>query len=159
MIMDYIPDGNLSQYLQNNRLSFKSKLSQLLTIAEGLKSIHEKELIHRDFHSGNILNRKIFSNILCYITDLGLCQPVNKTDDGVYGVLPYIAPEVLRNKGYAQASDIYSLGIMAYELFSGLPPYPNLAHDNFLGLKICQGLRPRFKIKIPYLLKNLIERC
>src|SRR5205085_2428418 len=46
------------------------------------------------------------------------------------------------------------------EILSGLPPYRNLPHDDFLALKICQGLRPKFdNIKVPLLLKNLFDQC
>ena len=55
--------------------------------------------------------------------------------------MPYVAPEVLRGKEYTQASDIYELGIIIYEVFNGLPPYHDMAHDEFLAIKICQGLR------------------
>ena len=76
-----------------------------------------------------------------------------------HGVLPYVAPEVLRGKTYTQSADIYSFGILAYEILSGLPPYHNLPHDEFLALKICQGLRPKFNMKIPLLLERLIDQC
>ena len=49
---------------------------------------------------------------------------------------------------------------MACEILSGLPPYHNLPHDEFLALKICQGLRPKFNnVKVPLLLENLIDQC
>ena len=73
--------------------------------------------------------------------------------------MPYVAPEVLRGKTYTQSADIYSFGILACEILSGLPPYHNLSHDDFLALKICQGLRPKFNVKIPLLLENLIDQC
>ncbi|CAI2201888.1 13213_t:CDS:1, partial [Funneliformis geosporum] len=119
--------------------------------------IHQKSLVHRDFHAGNILN----NNVNSFITDLGLCRPVNKEnkEKNIYGVLPYVAPEVLKSKQYTSASDIYSFGIVAYEVLSGLPPYYDLAHDGLLGLAICQGLRPQFKIKFPQLLEALINKC
>jgi serine/threonine protein kinase len=115
MVMDYIPDGDLRKYLRNNcdKSDFKSRLNQLYSIAEGLKNIHEKELIHRDFHPGNILNKRFFifgnASIECYITDLGLCKPANQEEeDEIFGVLPYVAPEVLKGERYTLASDIYS---------------------------------------------------
>src|SRR6185436_7312163 len=108
--------------------------------------------------SGNILN---YSSHLCHITDLGLCKPANDQDEKkIHGVLPYVAPEVLRGKTYTQAADIYSFGILACEILSELQPYHNLPHDEFLALKICQGLRPKFNnVKIPLLLENLIDQC
>src|SRR5687767_6505504 len=100
MVMQYIENGSMSQYLKNNytKLSLSNKLDLFYNIAQGLKEIHNKGFVHKDLHSGNILN---YDEILCYITDLGLCKPVDadKHDEKkVHGVLPYVAPEVLRGK-------------------------------------------------------------
>ena len=46
-----------------------------------------------------------------------------------------------------------------YEVISGLPPYHNVSHNENLAIKICQGLRPRFNIKVPQLIAHLIKRC
>src|SRR3954451_16374948 len=160
MVMQYMKNGSMSQYLKSNydKLNLYSQLRILYRIARGLKNIHNKGFIHKDLHSGNILS---YNNYACYITDLGLCKPVNKKDEKkIYGVLPYVAPEVLRGKTYTQSADIYSFGILACEILSGLPPYHNLPHDEFLALKICQGLRPKFNnVKVPLLLENLINQC
>ena len=48
---------------------------------------------------------------------------------------------------------------MAYEILSGLPPYQEFTEDENLAIKICQGLRPRFNIKVPQLIVYLIKRC
>ncbi|EXX73314.1 Pkh1p [Rhizophagus irregularis DAOM 197198w] len=95
---------------------------------------------------------------------MGLCKPANcdeleNAKNSIYGVLSYIAPEVLRGKNYTKASDIYSFGIIIYEMISGLPPYHDIGHDKYLAIKICQGFRPRFNIKVPQLIVNLIKRC
>ena len=73
--------------------------------------------------------------------------------------MPYIAPEVLRGKGYTQASDIYGFGIIAYEVCTGFPPYHDIAHDEFLAAKICQGLRPKSNYSIPQLILDIIQQC
>ena len=129
-------------------------------MANGLADIHAKGLIHHDFHCGNILSSQIEYT---YITDLGLCKPANekseKSGKCIYGVLPYVAPEVLRGKVYTQASDIYGLGIIAYELCTGLPPYHDVAHDEFLAVRICQGLRPKSNYKVPQLIVDIINQC
>ncbi|RGB26936.1 kinase-like domain-containing protein [Rhizophagus diaphanus] len=147
MVME-LKDGSLRQYLNNNFISmdWKEKLNRLWCIASGLKNIHNQGLIHRDFHCGNILSR--FSNIgSSFITDLGLCQPVNvkssqNSNKKIYGVLPYVAPEVLKGKEYTQASDIYGFEIIAYEICTGFPPYYDIAHDEFLAMKIYPLKRP-----------------
>src|ERR1051325_11630584 len=144
MVMAYAQDGSLRQYLNNsfNSLSWNNKLYNLYLIALGLESIHKKGLIHHDFHCGNILHHKnVYGDLCSLISDLGLCKPVGeapqKSNKQIYGVLPYVAPEVLRGKEYTQASDIYGFGIIAYEICTGFPPYHNIAHDEFLAIKIC----------------------
>ena len=77
----------------------------------------------------------------------------------MYGVLPYIAPEILRGQNYTKATDVYSFGIIMYEVFSGLPPYYDVSHDKNLAMKICLGSRPRFNIKVPQLIVHLIKSC
>ncbi|RHZ35830.1 protein kinase [endosymbiont GvMRE of Glomus versiforme] len=162
MVMRYIGD-NMRRYLQNNynKLSFSGKMNQLKDIANGLNSIHRQRLVHRDFHAGNILNNTNSYSSKFHIADLGLCRPANETDEEkIYGVLPYVAPEVLKREPYTQASDIYSWGIIACEMFSGLPPYHDIAHDFRLALKICEGLRPNLnEVKAPQLLKDLTSKC
>ena len=161
MVMQYINNGSLSQYLKSNYdklIGFERKLALFLCIARGLKIIHNEGFIHKDLHSGNILNKNEY---VCFITDLGLCKPVDEQGEKkIHGVLPYVAPEVLRGKTYTPSADIYSFGILVCEMLSGLPPYHNLPHEESLALKICQGLRPKLNnVKIPLLLQNLIDQC
>jgi serine/threonine protein kinase len=162
MVLDYAEHGNLRNYLDTNynELKWNDKINYLHSIAHGLKVIHEKKLIHRDLHIGNLLRRK---NLTC-ITDLGLCKPADynaskNIKNSVYGVLPYIAPEIVRGQNYTKAADIYSFGIIMYEVISGLPPYYDVSHDINLAKKICEGHRPRFNIKVPKLIVHLIKKC
>ncbi|POG69101.1 kinase-like domain-containing protein [Rhizophagus irregularis DAOM 181602=DAOM 197198] len=162
MVME-LKNGSLRQHLNNNfiSLNWEQKLSNLTAITIGLKDIHDKGLIHHDFHCGNILSD--FKRD-AYITDLGLCQPANvkssqNSNKKIYGVLPYVAPEVLRGKEYSQASDIYGYGIIAYEISTGFPPYYDMAHDEFLAMKICNGLRPKSNYRIPQLIFDIINQC
>jgi serine/threonine protein kinase len=162
MMVMRLLDGSLRQYLNDgsNSINWAKKIDILDCISIGLRDIHNSGLIHRDFHCGNILSNRKYA----YITDLGLCQPANAepsqdSHKNIYGVLPYVAPEVLRGKEYTQASDIYGFGIIAYEICTGFPPYHDVAHDEFLAMKICQGLRPKSNYKIPQLILDVIERC
>jgi serine/threonine protein kinase len=163
MVMQYADNGNLRQHLNNsfNSMKWNEKLLILYKIANGLNDIHKKGLIHHDFHCGNILN---YVNKTIFIGDLGLCQPANvkpsqDKNKKIFGVLPYVAPEVLRGKEYTQESDIYGFGIIAYEICTGLPPYHDIAHDNLLAINICQGLRPKSNYKIPQLILDIIKQC
>jgi len=164
MVMHYMSKGNLREYLSKNyqQLNFENKLQQLNQITQGLCSIHEANLIHQDFHSGNVLNDLQNNYVFSLISDLGLSRPVSEAKQGkLYGVLPYVAPEILKGEPYTQSSDIYSFGIMTYELLTNTYPYADLnLDDTSLALKICQGLRPNLEqVRTPQLLKDLIIRC
>jgi serine/threonine protein kinase len=160
MVIQYAENGSLRQLLNNsfNSMNWEKKLSILHRITFGIYDIHNKGLIHRDFHSSNILNGQKNHT---FITDLGLCQPVNvkPSQKSIYGVLPYVAPEVLRGKEYTRESDIYGFGIVAHEVCTGLPPYHDIAHEEFLAVRICHGLRPNSNYEIPQLILDSIKQC
>ena len=119
MILDYADGGSLRNYLDNKYkdLNWLDKIINLHRIVVGLNQIHENGLIHRDFHVGNILKFKFQTDTV--IADMGLCKPADcntlkNTKNNVYGVLPYVAPEILRGQSYTKAADIYSFGIIMY---------------------------------------------
>ncbi|RIB24590.1 kinase-like domain-containing protein [Gigaspora rosea] len=160
MIMEYKEDGSLRNYLDKkfNCLKWDQKLDLIYTMSKGLFEMHEENLVHKDFHSGNIIVSKNQS----YITDFGLCKNVNsKAKDGVYGVLPFIAPEVLDGKPYTKAADIYSFGIIMNQVASGHPPYYDIPHDSELAMKIIyRHLRPViYTNTTPQIIIDLIKRC
>jgi serine/threonine protein kinase len=135
--------GNLAKIIENN---WKQKLHMLYNIISGLKKIHEQDFIHCDFHDGNVLNHKDKNKKRdeVFISDLGLCQPVESflKQYDIYGVIPFMAPEVLRGKPYTPASDIYSFSMIMWEFTSGVSPFNNKAHNLQLSLSICRGKRP-----------------
>ncbi|UZO03229.1 uncharacterized protein OCT59_023637 [Rhizophagus irregularis] len=160
MVIEYCKDGNLRNYLNKseNYLDYESKINKLQEIARGLLDIHNAEKVHKDFHSGNILFKG-----LPFISDLGMCQPANikqtVKEEGIYGVLPYMAPEVLRGQQYTKAADIYSFGIIMNEFLSEEIPFNDIPHNEFLAIKICKGFRPTISKDIPKLLTDLIIKC
>ncbi|GBC46116.2 kinase-like domain-containing protein [Rhizophagus irregularis DAOM 181602=DAOM 197198] len=130
LVLEYASHGSLRKFLDkyNKYLITTYKIQILKNIAEGLKEIHSKNIIHQDIHSENILT-KDFDRVK--ITDLGSSKFVNQVNDKekekkVYGILPYIAPEVLRGQQYTQKADIYAFGIIINEVFTGERPF----HDN-----------------------------
>src|SRR3954454_5907572 len=117
-------------------------------------------MIHRDFHIGNIL-LKGGSTCISYISDMGLCGEVGNVDaTKIYGVMPYVAPEVLRGKPYTQAADIYSFGMVMYFVATGRQPFADCAHDQDLALSICNGIRPDITEKeAPKCYIDLVKKC
>jgi len=158
-IMDYANKGNLRGCLTKIvKSNWKQKLHMLHKIIDGLNEIHKQDLIHCDVHDGNILNHE---NDYIYISDLGLCRPIQSSleKDNIYGVVPFMAPEILRGKPYTSASDIYSFSMIMWEFTSGVPPFNDKAHDLQLCLSICKGERPKIIEKTPQCYANLMEKC
>ncbi|RHZ54962.1 hypothetical protein Glove_421g80 [Diversispora epigaea] len=165
MVLRYAKDGNLREYLKINfnNINWKQKLDNLYNLSLNLESIHGLDIVHQDFHPGNILSYNFKSSL--YITDFGLSKLIRANPDSpekknIFGVLPYIAPEVLSgDEEYTKAADVYSFGIIAYEMITGFPPYPDIPHDLDLAMKICNGLRPKIPFHIPKLITRMIMRC
>ncbi|GBB91323.1 hypothetical protein RclHR1_18540002 [Rhizophagus clarus] len=160
MVLFYCYDGNLRKNICESKhyIEIGSKIDELQLIAKGLLDIHNSGFVHKDFHSGNIL----YNSIYPFISDLGMCQPANKKTgkiEGIYGVLPYVAPEVLCGHQYTKAADIYSFGIVMNELLSEEIPYNGIPHDNILAIAICRGRRPEISEGVPKLLSGLIIKC
>ena len=157
--MNYAEYGSLRNLLNSKfeKLTWRRKYDILLTIVNGLINIHEMGLMHKDFHSGNIVNQTLVTS---YITDFGLCKPVTENDsENIYGVIPYMAPETLSKGEYTQASDIYSFGMVMLEVLTSYPPYYNIPHDENLAVGICERIKPKIKCEIPQFLKEIMEKC
>ncbi|RHZ89395.1 hypothetical protein Glove_15g35 [Diversispora epigaea] len=123
--------------------------------------IHDENLIHRDFHIGNILSLEIEE---CLITDLGLSKPADETGiskdskQKVFRVIPYMAPEVLSDDdNYSKTSDF---AMIMFEILTGIFPFYDIPHDKDHALKIFNGYRPEIpsNIFIPQLLIDIKKR-
>ncbi|CAG8824338.1 7590_t:CDS:2, partial [Cetraspora pellucida] len=131
-VMRYAPQGDLRRFLQKkfDILTLENKLSIAQSICTEFQNIHNKGWVHGDLHCENIL---LFNEEDAFISDFGLCRPMNETqmtEKKLYGVIPNMAPEILRCQSpYSQAGDIYSLGIILWELACGIPAFSNRAHD------------------------------
>ncbi|RGB33292.1 kinase-like domain-containing protein, partial [Rhizophagus diaphanus] len=133
------------------------KLKKLRDIATGIKVIHTSNIIHKDYHSGNIF----ISSISEAITgDLGISKPLNDEEDNeIYGIIPYIAPEIFQGQKYTKASDIYSFGMVMWELMTGRKPFWDQNHDTELIIEICDGLRPPIVTNAPEGYIELMQKC
>ncbi|GES72979.1 kinase-like domain-containing protein [Rhizophagus clarus] len=144
IVMNYADGGNLHNYLHNNfqSITWKEKFSVLFQISDG----------------GNIL---LTAQDSWKIGDFGLSQPAYNTtiNNEIYGVIPYIAPEIFHGAKFSKASDIYSLGMIMWELTSGCKPFADVEHDISLICKIIDGKRPEITNDTPECFANLMKRC
>ncbi|GBB88073.1 hypothetical protein RclHR1_01460023 [Rhizophagus clarus] len=94
------------------------------------------------------------------IFDLGLCKAADFLKGyEIYGVIPFMAPEVLRGKPYTPASDMYSFSMIMWEFTSGVPPFNNRAHDFQLSISICRGERPEIIESTPQCYLDVMKKC
>ncbi|GES91820.1 kinase-like domain-containing protein [Rhizophagus clarus] len=167
IILEYAEGGNFNNWMNKNyrNFSWSSKINTLYNISNGLKEIHQKRIVHRDLHTGNILffinDISVINSNMLSISDMGLCGEVDNMDDTkIYGVIPYVAPEVLRGKSYTPAADVYSFGMIMYFTATGRQPFTNRAHDGTLALDICNGIRPEInELKAPKCYIDLMKKC
>uniref|UniRef100_U9UMZ0 Protein kinase domain-containing protein n=1 Tax=Rhizophagus irregularis (strain DAOM 181602 / DAOM 197198 / MUCL 43194) TaxID=747089 RepID=U9UMZ0_RHIID len=157
MLVIHRLDMDLKSYLQQsyNKLTWKEKIYIIKAIIDAIYIIHEENAIHRDLHSGNVLFSH--SSQLVLVSDFGFCGPSNKQPNSIYGNLPYIAPEVVSKMEYSFASDIYSIGMLMWEISSGQPPFI-CKHNYDLAIKIINGMTKIIQ-GTPLEYKELMERC
>src|SRR5436190_7704428 len=162
IIMKYYK-SDLKNYLTKSKdfhnIKWDKKLKILKHIAEGLRHIHNQNIIHRDLHSGNILCENDDDVI---ISDLGISKSAMEStnDRKVYGIISYMAPEILQGKKCTKASDIYSFSMIMWEFMTGRIPYDDFDNRNELMIKICDGYRPELEdYTAPNSYIKLMQEC
>ncbi|CAI2173810.1 5862_t:CDS:2, partial [Funneliformis geosporum] len=110
---------------------------------------------------GNILMYQYNQSHSIRIGDLGLSKPATEVENSeIYGIIPYMAPEVLQGQKYTIKSDIYSFGMIMWEWMTGRRPFWDRAHDIELIIDICDGLRPQTSnINAPEGYIELMKEC
>lgn len=122
---EFIPRGTLKERITETGLSVGEALNVLSDIAHGLDYAHEKGVVHRDVKPGNVLFRKDGRAVLA---DFGIAKAMDggtsSTMAGMsVGTPDYMSPEQARGEPVDGRSDLYSLGVMLYEMLTGRPPY------------------------------------
>ena len=163
LVIEYFTESNLRTFLKHGLLNWNVRCKILQNIALGLAVVHLSNVIHCDLHSGNILcNSNELHTLNPVISDFGLSKVYNQTTShskGSYGIIPYMAPELLRGHPYTEESDVYALGMILWELSSGEPPFYDRSHNVNLMLDICYGVRPPIINGTPDLWVELMEKC
>ncbi|RIB09604.1 kinase-like domain-containing protein [Gigaspora rosea] len=163
VVFQYANRGSLHKFLNLNfkSITWNIKLNLLKGIIDDLVEIHGARYVHKDFHSGNILlHTNKDGKTQSYVSDFGLSRNKDENNNnGIYGVLPYVAPEVLKGSRFTQAADIYGLGVIMSEMSTGQRPFDRYEFDLSLQFKICTGLRPDFAKGTPECYKKLADQC
>ncbi|XP_052768477.1 mitogen-activated protein kinase kinase kinase 11-like [Mya arenaria] len=135
LVMEYAAGGSLSRVLNGRQIHPSILVDWALQIARGMRYLHEEApipLIHRDLKSNNILMREEIvnedlTNKTMMITDFGLAREMYCTTRmSAAGTYAWMAPEVIKNNTYSKHSDVWSYGVVLWELLTGETPYKGI---------------------------------
>lgn len=165
IIMEYLPNGNLFDLLEKCRENCSPKewndtkrYINLLGIAIGMRYLHSNNIVHRDLKSTNIL---LDENLYPRISDFG----TSKRFDGVnlmetfIGSLAYMAPEILTSQPYDSKVDVYSFGLVAYEIITSNKPFSDKDTQKTIMRDVPKGKRPDVSMITDKNLVSFLENC
>ena len=163
IVMEYVEGKHLKNLLKKRgKLTVPEVIDIVLQITSGLSVAHDSYIIHRDIKPQNIL---ILDNGLVKITDFGIAVAMNATQltqtNSVMGSVHYLPPEQASGKGATLQSDIYSIGILMYELLTGKLPFKG---DNAVEIALKHLKEPMPSIRdeypeIPQSVENIILKA
>jgi serine/threonine-protein kinase len=163
--MEYFPSHTLGGEIVNEKpVELKRAVKFGVDIATGMAVAHQAGIVHRDLKPANVL---IDNSGLLKIVDFGVAAAQSQTDTQltktgyVIGSPKYMAPEQILGKKVDERADIYSLGVIMYELFSGIPPYSRGDHMSVMYQHVQGKARPPIEINkaLPVEISNLVMKC
>ncbi|HMO17616.1 MAG TPA: serine/threonine-protein kinase [Oligoflexia bacterium] len=167
--MEFVKGSDLDTLIYKNNISLKieEKIGLLEQIAEGLSYAHDHDIVHRDLKPANILIEKSAdNNLISKITDFGLAQQESDGADmsqssNRIGTAYYMSPEQHRGEELNSRTDIYSFGILAFELLTAKRPFDGNTPFKLFLAHVSQGIPDIRKINsdIPKWLANMVEIC
>lgn len=163
IVMEYIEGKHLKELLKKRgHLTITEVVDIMLQITDGMSVAHDSYIIHRDIKPQNIM---ILENGLVKITDFGIAMAMNATQltqtNSVMGSVHYLPPEQANGKGATLQSDIYSMGILMYELLTGKLPYRG-ENAVEIALKHLKEPLPSIREEIPNIpnsIENIIKKA
>lgn len=162
IVYEFMDMGSLYDLTHDRKnpisLGFDSCVKISLQIARGIAYLHSQGIVHRDLKSPNIL---INNNWNVKITDFGLSRSKQESEamKTVVGSPAWMAPEILEHKPYDESVDVYSFGILMWELYSGQRPFKDMAPLQIAMAVISKDQRPPISDDMPPPLSKLISEC
>lgn len=156
IILPFTLNGNLDSLIQNISIEYTNKCIILYGIAMGMLKLHDQDIAHKNLFPSNILINNEFEPWIS-----GFITPYSQA----YYDISYVSPEVLSLNSNKKVnfderfSDIYSFGMIAYYLFTGIKPWNNIKNNFTIFQKVIKGERPKIPNDIEQPIINLITQC
>jgi serine/threonine protein kinase/tetratricopeptide (TPR) repeat protein len=167
--MEFVQGRQLSEEIRSTGMALDQVERYGIQLAEALSHAHSRGIIHRDLKSANVM---ITPSGLLKVLDFGISRRMDQSaGEGTTrfdkswesqhtftGTLPYVAPEVFKGQEADERGDIWSLGVLLYEMVAGRRPFHG-ATAYELGAAIMRERQPEITQKIPQVLQSVIDKC
>lgn len=174
IVTELYSGGSVANFIHGpnpRKFTPETAISMLCGVARGMYYLHASSppILHRDLKASNILiNRTVTHCVICdfglssqFVSEAsGLASREGNMHTGGIGTPYTMAPEVVQHKPYTPAADVYSFGIVMYEMYTGRFPFPKMKPIQLM-FAVTEGKRPPFydEDSVPPTLRKLIERC
>ncbi|KAK9075065.1 hypothetical protein SSX86_003384 [Deinandra increscens subsp. villosa] len=160
IVTEFMSGGSLYDFLHNqsSHVDVPTLLRIAIHISKGMNYLHENNIIHRDLKSANLL---MDENGIVKISDFGVARVQNKSGimTAETGTYRWMAPEVIEHRPYNHKADVFSFGIVMWELLAQKLPYANLTPLQAAIGVVQKGLRPIIPKRTHPEIVGLLERC
>ncbi|XP_062193928.1 serine/threonine-protein kinase STY46-like isoform X1 [Phragmites australis] len=160
IVTEYMSGGSVYDYLHKHKGVFKlpALVGVAIDVSKGMSYLHQNNIIHRDLKTANLL---MDENGTVKVADFGVARV--KAQSGVMtaetGTYRWMAPEVIEHKPYDHKADVFSFGILMWELLTGKIPYEYLTPLQAAVGVVQKGLRPTIPKNIHAKLAELLQKC
>lgn len=161
IITEYLPGGSLRKYLHQQEphsVPLNLVLKLAVDIARGMQYLHAEGILHRDLKSENLL---LDEDMCVKVADFGISCLESQcgSPKGFTGTYRWMAPEMIKEKNHTKKVDVYSFGIVLWELLTALTPFDDMTPEQ-AAFAVCQKkARPPIPAACPVAVRKLIKRC
>jgi serine/threonine-protein kinase len=159
VVMEMLDGESLADRLQRGPLPWREAVSIGAEVADALATAHEQGVVHRDISPDNVM----LTSSGLRVFDFGIAAPIGEPDDdstgSTFGTPAYVAPERLDGQPAQTATDVYSLGVLMFEMLTGRPPFPEDTWDPDAPARERIPPRLRGPAGLPPAVARLCQRC